>query len=328
MQSPRRINAFTLIELLVVIAILALLFAALVPTLISARDLARFTICKANTRSVMGAWFGFAAGHRDRFPAGAHSEVEGMDPTWTQILNREYYHTNDARYYPLSRCGDEPTCGPLLRFWTFWATGSPKYYRPKDLKDRYTTCPSFRAWGAPPGPSNEWARPWIANQHACGGPAITQSKEAIGPSGLYGLTDPSDPTYYQDGILLPQTQIPSRHYTIYGLGRKVDTWTNPSGKFLMWEAEATTHDLNGYQPPGGEGSRIVINGLRDRTLPPWTNGRESGSEGEFAFRHLLAQDISSYQQRARMSVLYVDGHVGEWRPNAPIYKSSSFNPRE
>lgn len=321
-------RAFTLIELLVVIAILALLIATLIPALAGARDLVRFTVCKANMKSASTGWFGFAASHGDRFPAGAKSNVDYWDPMWAQILNREFYHGNDPSFYPKTPNGydDEPTCGPLLRFWDFWDTGVPQDYRAKDLKDKYIDCPNYHAWGTEGGPNNIWSRPWIANNHACGGHYITQSIEAIGTAGWFSLTDPTS-GFYQDGVILDKKQFPSSVYTIYGLGRRTDQWSNSSAKFLMWEAEAG-NEWDRYEPvPTGHSPTIDINWpVVDNSKAPWCNSTATGSSGEFAFRHLLTADKALYQARARMPVLYVDGHVAEWNPNAPIYKASSFDP--
>ncbi len=66
--SPRR--GFTLIELLVVIAIIALLLGILVPSLASARDVARQARCASNLRQIATAAAGYAAENRQIYCSG------------------------------------------------------------------------------------------------------------------------------------------------------------------------------------------------------------------------------------------------------------------
>ena len=62
--------AFTLIELLVSIAIIALLIALLLPTIKTAKELARRTACASQERQIMWALLGYVNDFRDFFPPG------------------------------------------------------------------------------------------------------------------------------------------------------------------------------------------------------------------------------------------------------------------
>lgn len=67
---PRNRCAFTLIELLVVIAIIALLVGILLPSLASARDTARATVCASNQRQLVIASAAYANGNKGYFSSG------------------------------------------------------------------------------------------------------------------------------------------------------------------------------------------------------------------------------------------------------------------
>lgn len=63
-----RISAFTLIESLVTVGILAALVALLLPTIVSAREHVRLTICASNLHRIDSALLAYAAGNGGKFP--------------------------------------------------------------------------------------------------------------------------------------------------------------------------------------------------------------------------------------------------------------------
>ena len=66
-------RAFTLIELLVVIAIIAMLASILIPSLVTAKQLARRTICSSNLRQLAIANHGYAAEYQGFFVLAAEN---------------------------------------------------------------------------------------------------------------------------------------------------------------------------------------------------------------------------------------------------------------
>ncbi len=68
-RGPMRRRGFTLIELLVVVGVMAVLVAALLPSLSRARRQASLTVCGSNLRQVGTAFTLYLNSFRDRYPA-------------------------------------------------------------------------------------------------------------------------------------------------------------------------------------------------------------------------------------------------------------------
>ena len=82
LAQPRcRRAAFTLIELLVVIAIIALLVAMLMPSLRGARELAKRTVCMANTRHLALAISTYAADSDGVYPRTSGPDT--LESSWS-----------------------------------------------------------------------------------------------------------------------------------------------------------------------------------------------------------------------------------------------------
>ncbi|HHH75540.1 MAG TPA: prepilin-type N-terminal cleavage/methylation domain-containing protein [Phycisphaerae bacterium] len=75
-------KAFTLIELLVVISIIALLVSIIIPTVNSARELAKRTVCKANLRGWHTAIVQYTAEHN--YLPGSWSKGAGPSVFWAE----------------------------------------------------------------------------------------------------------------------------------------------------------------------------------------------------------------------------------------------------
>jgi prepilin-type N-terminal cleavage/methylation domain-containing protein len=284
--GSRSRRGFTLIELLVVVAILSVLVAVLMPTLGKVREVARFTLCRANLRNVSNAFHGFAVEHDGRFPGAAFSTIEIHTTCWYEILNREFYGRNQPSCYPNDYLEDSPCRGPIVRYWTFWL---PDIYKEEDLRKKYVTCPSYGPWGDPTGASNIWSRAWIMNQYAAGG----------------GYSAPAN----GGKEIVPATNVHPNYYEYY-LGTRYEVFKNPSEKYLIWDSERN----NDYSSGGTSGAVTMGD---SGSYPPW-----SAQTGYWAFRHLRPTDPRLYQVSARGCVLYADGHAGELNPNASIASPS------
>ena len=298
----RKRTGFTLIELLVVIAILALLVAMLLPALGRAKDIARFTICRANFRSTSSAWHGFANSHENRFPGNATSSIEYWGPCWMNILNREWFHNNDPKYYPTSAYGDEPTCGPLVRFWTFQAVDN---WPSSQLGKKWMTCASYTN-------GRTWGRPWIANNYVVGGHYMDDDTWA-------------GTTWTDYHKLIPNPKSINPAYTAYRLGAQLEKFKAASTKYMVWDADAgNDHDREGgYDDVVGSPTRYTMQlGFVDTNNVSWPY---LAAGGEWAYRHMLPPDKRLYQQRAMSDALYIDGHSAPVSPNSKVYTAPFFH---
>ena len=315
-------RGFTLVELLTVIAILALLLALLTPALNQARELARKTVCANNFRNTGQAFHGYAAIREGRFPNRA--EANGVEdrwfsfsdglwysdggpwcPLWPNIINREYFKGGDPQFFPSSsdRWKDEPTCGPIIRFWTF----DPQdygVYKPEYLSKRYMQCPNYKAWRGPSGNTNTWTRPWIANLMVTGAAKDGRSSWLEWPGEL------------GKRVSTPKAYGPS--YTDYALGTKLTAFGEPGATIMLWET-GVARDLWCFDTDQPNGGRITLND--DYRCPPWC-----GLNGFFAFRHVLPADQDMYQEKAQANVLFVDGHVEAAWPNTDLALPKRFMP--
>lgn len=80
-RSGRRANAFSLIELLVVIAVIGVLLSIMLPSLASARESGRKSVCLSNVRQIALGLDTYANDHADRYAPGA-ADVLGNLNRW------------------------------------------------------------------------------------------------------------------------------------------------------------------------------------------------------------------------------------------------------
>jgi prepilin-type N-terminal cleavage/methylation domain-containing protein len=85
---PRRGRGFTLIELLVVVAIIALLISILLPSLVRAREQARLTICKANSKQISTSMACYQTEYKGFVPVMFNSSANGADNLGGTIENQ------------------------------------------------------------------------------------------------------------------------------------------------------------------------------------------------------------------------------------------------
>lgn len=96
--TRHRSRAFTLIELLVVIAVIALLLAALLPTLSSAREQGRRTVCLANLKSIGNAMVMYFNENHNWFPFEKRNWPRtGVPGSGEWVLSAFYYAGHPGR---------------------------------------------------------------------------------------------------------------------------------------------------------------------------------------------------------------------------------------
>lgn len=88
-------HGFTLIELLIVVAIIALLISILLPSLQSARSIARSTVCTTQLRSLGQGWVLYSVGDRDtsvpgRLPGFADGGLANPDNLYQISTGQKY----------------------------------------------------------------------------------------------------------------------------------------------------------------------------------------------------------------------------------------------
>ena len=72
-----RVRGFTLIELLVVIAIIALLLSIMLPSLSTAQQEAKSTLCLSNLRQLSHGWYMYADENNDVALPGRFAKASG-----------------------------------------------------------------------------------------------------------------------------------------------------------------------------------------------------------------------------------------------------------
>jgi prepilin-type N-terminal cleavage/methylation domain-containing protein/prepilin-type processing-associated H-X9-DG protein len=291
-DGRRGVSAFTLIELLVVIAILALLIAALIPSLTRANSIAQRAVCLNNMRSFGRATQVFVVTHGGRAPGmiGGYSDA-GEERTRSfagdlnvEVLGQRHYWETNAGY--------------ILRGGGSGDTSDSKSYK------RMVGCPSLRHWHFG-GRDNIWCRAWIINYDVEGGANWVGSGYGMeGPYGIRLNPPPCNP--------IPDDGVP--YWSYYTLGPLIEKFPSPSYQFLQTECEWGSDDFLGTWPYGG---RVIVGD--DPSFPPWI-----GCGGEYSFRHVIPRDTSLYQQQATATFLYLDGHVDYLSPNADINRLDRF----
>lgn len=89
-KTDTRVNAFSLIELLVVISIVAVLVALVVPSINSAREAARFAICKSNLRQQHLALTYYSTDFKGYGPCDINTNANSvpLGTQWNFVLSR------------------------------------------------------------------------------------------------------------------------------------------------------------------------------------------------------------------------------------------------
>ncbi len=271
-------KAFTLIELLVVISIIALLMALLMPALTSVRRTARALQCNSMMRQIGVAWFSFANDHEGRGPGRATKNYirHASDMAWQWILN--HYLKNGVDTWM------NDGIGPIQRFYRDYNTGVIQPGRDK------LACPEMKLTAM-----GDYARFWVANANAVGGPNWINSEGKSLEPGCWGID--FGPGLYGKIILNHPLYKP------FQLGAPMSLFRKPARAFLVIEARRAHDDTN--KTDGSEYNRPY----EATEAQPW------GSSSAFRHPGLTA------------NYLFVDGHVERLSSTDPsLLDNDRFRP--
>jgi len=109
-DTGRTRAGFTLIELLVVVAIIALLVSILMPTVTSAKDMAKRAVCASNLNAIGKGASIYTVANDDRYPAC--TDASGTTATSVGYLRTNgtaaFYYSQTRAWYPLVKDGTIP----------------------------------------------------------------------------------------------------------------------------------------------------------------------------------------------------------------------------
>lgn len=82
MLSFSKRRGFTLIELMIVIAIISILMLIITPNMVRSRNVAKYSSCKSNLRSLAAAMESYAVDNNGCYP----ESLSGLQPSYIQVL--------------------------------------------------------------------------------------------------------------------------------------------------------------------------------------------------------------------------------------------------
>jgi len=132
----KRKASFTLIELLVVVAIIALLISILLPSLNTARELARQVLCSGNQRQIVSALLMYTNENNGVFPS-VYWRTEGrFDHLWYEAIRPQLGKTASREYSTITVCPSSPLPDKIwARFGNY---GANRHFLPYDDRDNNT----------------------------------------------------------------------------------------------------------------------------------------------------------------------------------------------